>query len=92
MHQGPVRRAFALGWPLDLDRSVSPAAFPTPSQPSGCSRGADHTALKWGCDGELSALDLHRILERLSAVDPAAEDLLKAFAATQDPAPSSAPA
>ena len=33
------------------------------------------TALKWASDGELSALDLERILARLSAVDPAAEAL-----------------
>ncbi|MCP9807069.1 hypothetical protein KBY71_11145 [Cyanobium sp. T1B-Tous] len=33
------------------------------------------TTLKWASDGELSALDLERILARLSAVDPAAEAL-----------------
>jgi len=31
--------------------------------------------LKWGRDGELSDLDLQRILARLTAVDPAAETL-----------------
>jgi hypothetical protein len=29
------------------------------------------TALKWASDGELSALDLERIMARLAAVDPA---------------------
>lgn len=33
------------------------------------------TTLKWASDGELSALDLERILARLSAVDPAAHTL-----------------
>ena len=33
------------------------------------------TTLKWASDGELSALDLERILARLSAVDPAAQAL-----------------
>ena len=33
------------------------------------------TTLKWASDGELSALDLERILARLSAVDPAAQEL-----------------
>ena len=29
------------------------------------------TALKWASDGELSALDLERIMARLTVVDPA---------------------
>ena len=29
----------------------------------------DRTCLKWGTDGELSALDLNRVLERLAQVD-----------------------
>ncbi|MCP9891813.1 hypothetical protein KBY57_12235 [Cyanobium sp. Aljojuca 7D2] len=33
------------------------------------------TTLKWASDGELSSLDLERILERLCAVDPAAQPL-----------------
>jgi len=33
------------------------------------------TTLKWASDGELSALDLERILASLSAVDPAAQEL-----------------
>lgn len=33
------------------------------------------TALKWASDGELSALDLERIMSRLAAVDPAVQSL-----------------
>ncbi|MBM5797263.1 MAG: hypothetical protein FJ050_05085 [Cyanobacteria bacterium M_surface_7_m2_040] len=54
---------------------MSPASFPSSSPQNGCQRGAEHTALKWGRDGELSDLDLQRILARLTAVDPAAETL-----------------
>lgn len=35
------------------------------------------TTLKWASDGELSAVDLKRILERLTAVDPAAQPLTR---------------
>jgi hypothetical protein len=34
------------------------------------------TALKWGDDGELSELDLQRILKLLSQADPVAEALV----------------
>jgi hypothetical protein len=34
------------------------------------------TALKWGDDGELSELDLQRILRLLSEADPVAEALV----------------
>lgn len=34
------------------------------------------TALKWGRDGELSDLDLQRILNLLSQADPVAEALV----------------
>lgn len=34
------------------------------------------TALKWGRDGELSDLDLQRILNLLSQADPVAESLV----------------
>ncbi|MFZ0409543.1 MAG: hypothetical protein WAM11_15755 [Cyanobium sp.] len=34
------------------------------------------TALKWGSDGELSDLDLQRILNLLSQADPVAEALV----------------
>jgi|GEM_PF-7083081 hypothetical protein len=35
-----------------------------------------NTALKWGRDGELSRLDLERILELLTQADPVAEALM----------------
>jgi hypothetical protein len=35
------------------------------------------TSLKWGSDGELSELDLQRILGLLSQVDPVAEALIE---------------
>jgi hypothetical protein len=35
------------------------------------------TSLKWGNDGELSELDLQRILGLLSQVDPVAEALIE---------------
>ena len=41
------------------------------------------TALKWGEDGELSDLDLQRILQLLSQADPVAEALI---AQSSDPA------
>jgi hypothetical protein len=41
------------------------------------------TALKWGEDGELSELDLRRILTLLSQADPVAEALV---ASISDPA------
>ena len=34
------------------------------------------TSLKWGSDGELSELDLQRILNLLSQADPVAEALI----------------
>lgn len=63
--------------------AVSPASFPSSSPQNGCQRGAEHTALKWGRDGELSDLDLQRILQRLTAVDPAAETLNDHFSTLQ---------
>ena len=48
-------------------RSVSPSRQPADPQAS--------TTLKWASDGELSSLDLERVLMRLRAVDPAAQDL-----------------
>ena len=62
--------------------SVSSAAFPNPSPSSGCLRGTQPTALKWGCDGELSEQDLQTILERLRGVDPAGEALVNHFHAS----------
>lgn len=42
------------------------------------------TALKWGSDGELSALDLRRIIDLLTQVDPVAEALISARPETCD--------
>ena len=50
---------------------ANPMASPQATQPS-C------TALKWAEDGELSSLDLERILNLLSQADPVAEALLAA--------------
>jgi hypothetical protein len=56
-----------------LNSSSSDNAMPSlqSSQPT-C------TALKWAEDGELSPLDLERILNLLSQADPVAEALLSA--------------
>jgi hypothetical protein len=48
-------------------------------QPKGDSLQVDpqnSTALKWCSDGELSPLDLRRIIHLLSQVDPVAEALI----------------
>jgi hypothetical protein len=48
----------------------------------GSHPGSDHSTdigrsvMKWGSDGELSALDLQAILQRLSAVDDQAASLM----------------
>jgi hypothetical protein len=42
---------------------------PSPGRPCPCSDpGPASTTLKWGCDGELSPVDLQSVLERL--MDP----------------------
>ena len=59
-------------------KPTPPAAEPT-TQRSGVQRTTDQlnsTALKWGDDGELSDLDLQRILKLLSQADPVAEALV----------------
>lgn len=46
---------------------------------SGLARSTDQlnsTSLKWGSDGELSEIDLQRILNLLSQADPVAEALI----------------
>lgn len=42
------------------------------------------TSLKWGSDGELSELDLQRILSLLSQADPVAEALIAQSAEPTD--------
>lgn len=46
-----------------------------PAPVGQCHGPSTSTALKWGQDGELSAVDLERILARLAAVDPVAHQL-----------------
>lgn len=46
------------------------------AKPQLISDQLNSTALKWGDDGELSELDLQRILKLLSQADPVAEALL----------------
>jgi len=43
---------------------------------AGDSTNIGRSVMKWGRDGELSALDLQSILERLSAVDDQAASLM----------------
>ena len=43
---------------------------------NGDSTDISRSVMKWGQDGELSALDIHSILQRLSAVDDQAAGLL----------------
>lgn len=52
------------------------------SQGDSDQRSADPltSSLKWQQDGELSELDLHRILTLLSQVDPVAEALVRGHA------------
>jgi hypothetical protein len=52
---------------------------PAPTSAHLHSRGTDQlnsTSLKWSSDGELSELDLQRILNLLSQADPVAEALI----------------
>ncbi|MFY8147924.1 MAG: hypothetical protein ACOVNL_01750 [Prochlorococcaceae cyanobacterium] len=61
-----------------MSRSVPPSPVGRPLHPQERPSSADphsSTALKWCSNGELSELDLHRILSRLSQVDPVAESL-----------------
>jgi hypothetical protein len=46
------------------------------SAQAGDSTDIGRSVMKWGRDGELSALDLQSILERLSAVDDQAASLM----------------
>jgi hypothetical protein len=47
-----------------------------PQPPHRTTDQLNSTALKWGRDGELSELDLQRILNLLSQADPVAEALV----------------
>ena len=54
----------------DFSRSASPGRPVDDDGPLGCS------VMKWGADGELSALDLQQILARLSSSDAQAAGLM----------------
>ena len=41
-----------------------------PGSPAGDDGPLGRSVMKWGADGELTALDLHRILARLCVHDP----------------------
>lgn len=59
------------GGPYGLAASAG-AGVGSPQGRPACVSGfedADSTSLKWGSDGELTSLDLHRILARLSVHD-----------------------
>jgi hypothetical protein len=60
-----------MGFPSSAPPADTTMPSPRPSHPS-C------TALKWAEDGELSPLDLERILQLLSQADPVAQALLSA--------------
>jgi hypothetical protein len=49
---------------------------PAAAKPQLMADQLNSTALKWGDDGELSELDLQRILKLLSQADPVAEALI----------------
>lgn len=59
---------------------MSDVRSPLPSAPAAhphlITDQLNSTALKWGDDGELSDLDLQRILRLLSQADPVAEALV----------------
>lgn len=57
------------------DIRTLPQTSPSP-KPQLMSDQLNSTALKWGDDGELSELDLQRILKLLSQADPVAEALV----------------
>ncbi len=56
--------------------SVAPPKNQPFSKPQLITDQLNSTALKWGDDGELSELDLQRILKLLSQSDPVAEALI----------------
>jgi hypothetical protein len=62
--------------PLGDPGSAHPAgAHPTAAQVAADPGSLPSTVLKWCGNGELSALDLERIVQRLRQADPTAESL-----------------
>lgn len=55
---------------------------------NGHSNCLGRTCLKWGADGELTALDLGLVMERLAQVDP---DVAAVYQSTPDFQPCSSP-
>ncbi len=49
------------------DSTCFASSSPSPSSSSSSCLG--RTCLKWGADGELTAVDLHLVMERLAQVD-----------------------
>lgn len=67
---------------LPMSETWTATTSASPAKPQHTTDQLNSTALKWGDDGELSELDLQRILKLLSQADPVAEALLSA---TKDP-------
>jgi hypothetical protein len=59
-----------------MPESRTPLKNGLSAQPQRMADQLNSTALKWGDDGELSELDLQRILKLLSQADPVAEALV----------------
>jgi hypothetical protein len=59
-----------------MPESRTSLKHPPTAKPQLIADQLNSTALKWGDDGELSELDLQRILKLLSQADPVAEALV----------------
>ena len=59
---------------MDTSSHIPGGAGSSPFRPDCVSgfepSGSGSTSLKWGADGELTALDLHKVLARLCVYDP----------------------
>lgn len=73
------------GFPMtQLPGSAPRASSGTTTPSSPRTDQLNGTSLKWGSDGELSELDLQRILSLLSQADPVAEALIAQSAEPTD--------
>jgi hypothetical protein len=59
-----------------LQQHAQPQAQQRGQQQGGAATPS--TVLKWSSDGELSPLDLQRLVDRLQQTDPVAQELLQA--------------
>ncbi len=59
-----------------MPESRTPLKHGLPAKPQLIADQLNSTSLKWGDDGELSQIDLQRILMLLSQADPVAEALM----------------